>query len=77
MTYGYRAYPYGIRARISHDNGITWGKEITVTADAVSADSGYADTLELEDGRLLTVSYQRRIYSEVNTAIVQVIWHLP
>ena len=33
LTYGFRASPYGIRARISSDHGRTWGEEIILRDD--------------------------------------------
>ncbi len=57
-TYGYRALPYGQRARVSTDNGKTWGDEIILRDDAGSWDCGYPSTEELSDGSLITVYYQ-------------------
>ena len=34
VIYGYRAQPYGIRAKVSKDNGKTWSKAIILRNDA-------------------------------------------
>lgn len=58
MSYGYRRAPYGNRARVSADNGKSWGEEIVLSADAVDGDLGYTSTVELSDGTLLSVWYE-------------------
>lgn len=57
LTYGWRTAPYGIRARISKDNGITWGDEIILRADGASWDIGYPRTVQRPDGKCVTVYY--------------------
>src|SRR5271165_276969 len=57
ITYGYRSPPYGIRARISGDEGKTWGDEIILRNDGGAWDLGYTRTLQRSDGKMLTVYY--------------------
>lgn len=57
LTYGVRAEPYGIRAKISADGGRTWGPEIVLRADAADWDLGYPRTVQRSDGKLVTVYY--------------------
>ncbi|MGH9341088.1 MAG: sialidase family protein [Acidobacteriota bacterium] len=57
LSYGYRAEPYGIRARISSDQGRTWEKEIILREDGGNWDLGYPRTVERPDGKLVTVYY--------------------
>lgn len=57
ITYGYRLRPYGIRARLSSDNGQTWGDEIVLRDDGGNWDLGYPRTVQRPDGKLLTVYY--------------------
>jgi len=57
ITYGYRAAPYGIRARLSSDNGRTWGGEIALRDDGGCWDLGYPRTVARADGKLVTVYY--------------------
>lgn len=58
MTYGYRRAPYGNQARLSTDGGRSWSEPITLSADGAGTDLGYPSTVELGDGRLLTVWYE-------------------
>jgi hypothetical protein len=57
ITYGYRSAPYGIRARISKDEGKTWGDEIILRKDGGAWDLGYTRTVQRSDGKMLTVYY--------------------
>ena len=57
LTYGYRAAPYGLRARLSADGGETWGDEIVLRDDAGSHDIGYPRTVQCSDGTIVTVYY--------------------
>jgi hypothetical protein len=57
LTYGYRAAPYGIRARISDDDGKTWGKEIVLRDDGGCHDLGYTRTIQRPDGTIVTAYY--------------------
>ena len=56
-TYGYRSIPYGIRAKISSDNGKTWGKELHLRDDARTWDIGYTRSVQRSDGKIVTVYY--------------------
>lgn len=57
VTYGYRAEPFGMRARISKDQGKTWDDEIALRSDAAAWDLGYPRTIVRPDGSLVTVYY--------------------
>lgn len=57
LAYGFRAEPFGIRARISKDNGATWGEEIVLRKDGGAWDLGYPRTVERPDGKLVTIYY--------------------
>jgi hypothetical protein len=57
VTYGYRAVPYGIRTKISSDNGRTWGPEIILRQDGRNWDLGYSRTVQRPDGKLVTMYY--------------------
>ncbi len=59
-VYGYRVRPYGIRARVSEDDGRTWGNEIVLRDDGGSHDLGYPRAVQLEDGRVLASYYFNR-----------------
>lgn len=58
MTYGHRRAPFGNQARVSTDNGKSWGAEIIISGDGKGGDLGYPSTVELADGTLLTVWYE-------------------
>jgi hypothetical protein len=57
LTYGCRAEPYGVRARLSADDGATWGKETILRDDGGSHDLGYPRTVQRPDGTVVTVYY--------------------
>ena len=56
-TYGYRTAPFGIRARLSADEGRNWGPELILRDDGGSWDLGYAKTVQLDGGDLLSLYY--------------------
>ena len=60
LTYGERNRPYGVRALVSRDGGATWERDkgFILAWDARSSDCGYPSSVQLEDGRILTVYYQ-------------------
>jgi hypothetical protein len=74
MTYGYRRAPFGNQARVSIDHGRTWGEPLTISADGASGDLGYPSTVELSDGRLLTVWYEKPAAGPAT--LRQAIWRL-
>ena len=57
LTYGYRAQPYSIRARLSSDNGKTWGEVITLRDGGAAWDVGYTRSVQRRDGKIVTVYY--------------------
>jgi hypothetical protein len=57
LTYGYRAEPFGIRARLSQDGGATWGEEIILRGDGGCHDLGYPRTVQRPDGMVVTAYY--------------------
>jgi sialidase-1 len=59
MTYGYRRAPFGNQARLSSDHGRTWSEPISLSTDGAGGDLGYPSTVELADGTLLTVWYEK------------------
>lgn len=57
VTYGYRSIPYGIRAKISADNGKTWSPVILLRDDARTWDIGYTRSVQRADGKIVTAYY--------------------
>ncbi len=72
----------GIRARLSYDGGITWTRELILTSGMAVAtndntsDWGYTSSVELSNGEILTLYYQRA-GNETQASIHQVVWSLP
>ena len=59
MTYGHRRPPFGNQARLSEDHGASWSEPMIVSDDGAGTDLGYPSTVELKDGSLVTVWYER------------------
>ena len=59
MSYGHRSKPYGNQARVSADHGKTWSDPIIVSGDGAGHDLGYPSTVQIEDGSLVTVWYEK------------------
>lgn len=57
LTYGYRDAPFGIRASLSSDEGLTWGEPITLRTGAGDHDIGYPRTIQRPDGAIVAVYY--------------------
>jgi len=76
LTYARRIAPYGQFARISHDGGKTWGDEITLDDNAPDWDEGYPSTVQLDDGSLITVYYQKWA-DDSYCSILYTKWELP
>lgn len=68
-SYGRREAPFGERAVVSRDGGETWSDEIVIFDGAPDADLGYPSTVELNDGSLLTVYYQKYAPREKNSIL--------
>jgi hypothetical protein len=57
LTYGYRASPYEMRARLSSDGGHTWDPEFTIRGHGGGRDIGYPRSVQRPDGKIVTVYY--------------------
>jgi hypothetical protein len=57
LTYGYRDPPYGMRARLSEDGGLTWGAEIHLRDGAGNHDIGYPRAAQRPDGQVVVAYY--------------------
>lgn len=76
ITYGHREAPYSIRARISKDDGATWGEELTLRQDGGDRDLGYTRTVVRPDGKLVTIYYFND-GRESERYIASTIWEAP
>ena len=59
MSYGHRRKPFGNQARVSTNYGKTWSDPIIVSGDGAGGDLGYPSTVQLDDGSLVTVWYEK------------------
>lgn len=75
MTYGHRRAPFGNQARLSADHGRTWSDPISLSTDGAGGDLGYPSTVELTDGVLLTVWYEK-LSAPARAVLRQVRWKL-
>ena len=75
-VYGCRMPPYGLRCRISEDEGATWGRELILRNDGGSCDLGYPRVMECAPGELLTVYYFNRADDPVqqNGGVRHIAW---
>ena len=60
LTFGERNRPYGVHAVLSHDGGRNWdfAHQVILADDAVVTDCGYPSSVQLPDGRIVTMWYQ-------------------
>ncbi len=57
LIYGYRDAPHRICAKLSSDDGKTWGDEIVLRDNGGDPDIGYPPTIQRPDGVVVTVYY--------------------
>jgi hypothetical protein len=57
LTYAVRNVPGRLCAKISSDNGRTWGDEIILRQDARNWDIGYTRSAQRPDGQVVTIYY--------------------
>jgi hypothetical protein len=59
LVYGYRKEPYGLRAVVSEDEGLTWRTDqvLVLRRDGEGYDLGYPRAVKLPDGRVLAIYY--------------------
>ena len=76
-VYGYRQEPYGERAMISRDGGESWDYDYILRDDGPDRDLGYPSSVELADGSLLTMYYQKLESSEEKCSLLWSRWRLP
>lgn len=57
LVYGFRGEPYSIRAKLSSDNGRTWGPDLMLRTDGLSRDVGYCRSVQRPDGKIVSLYY--------------------
>ena len=72
-VYGYRQVPYGIRVMKSTDDGETWETDNVLWDGGPDGDLGYPCSVELSDGRILTVFYTHMAKGQP-AVIAQIVW---
>lgn len=75
MSYGYRRPPFGNLARVSENGGKTWSEPLTISKDGLVTDLGYPSTVQIDDGSLITVWYEKMLGS-YNAVLRQARWSL-
>lgn len=75
-AYGYRLPPFGQRIMLSHDGGQSWLYDYVLRDDGPDADLGYPASVELDDGSILTVYYQKQSATE-KCSLLWSRWRLP
>jgi Neuraminidase (sialidase) len=81
LTFGERNAPRGAAAILSHDGGKTWDPKtrMVLADDAPLFDCGYPSSVQLPDGRIVTVYYKVEDASTApsSTSLTAIIWRLP
>jgi sialidase-1 len=75
-VYGSRREPFGECAMFSYDDGKTWDMDWMIH-DSPPKDLGYPGSVELPDGRIMTVYYQYLDASHKNAALQYSVWEMP
>lgn len=76
MSYGHRRPPFGNQARLSGDGGTSWGEPLIISGDGINGDLGYPSTVQLDDGRLVTVWYESMKEPKGKAVLRQATWSL-
>ncbi len=76
LTYGYRQAPFGQRVALSDDDGATWDHDWIIRDDGPDGDLGYPSTVQLADGSLFTVCYQK-VTGDERCSLLWSRWRLP
>ena len=76
MTYGYRTAPFGQRVAFSRDDGATWEHDWIIRDDGPDGDLGYPSTVEMSDGSLFTVCYQKAA-GDTKCSLLWSRWKMP
>jgi len=79
ITYGYREYPFGLRAVVSRDGGSSFdlSREYVLSDSYFHHDSGYPSTVAFADGTIVTVAYANKDleHPEWGTACIAYRYH--
>ena len=76
-SYGYRQEPYGERIMLSYDGAASWTYDYILRDDGPDRDLGYPSSIELDDGSILTMYYQKPASKTDKCALLWSRWSLP
>jgi hypothetical protein len=76
-VYGNRQEPHGQRIMLSHDGGASWDYGYVLRDDGPDRDLGYPSSVELHDGSVLTVYYQKPASPQDKCGLLWSRWRLP
>jgi hypothetical protein len=76
LTYGYRAKPFSMRAKLSDNGGKNWSDDIVLRDDGAGRDIGYPRTIQRPDGKIVTIYYFFDA-SDHDRKIIATIWSPP
>ena len=74
LSYGYRAEPFRIGARLSSDGGNTWSKELTIRGGGANRDMGYVRSTQRPDGKIVSVYYFNEATTGPERYVAATIW---
>jgi len=78
LSYGVRvAGRFGVAAKLSDDEGRTWGEPMTLVDDLVSYDCGYPSSIQRVDGRIVTAYYANGSSNHSRYHMGTIIWTPP
>jgi hypothetical protein len=77
LTYGVRTAPFRICARLSANDGRTWGDELVLRDDGANWDIGYTRTVQRADGTIVTVYYFNDERTGKERYIAATVWRAP
>jgi hypothetical protein len=76
MIYGYRLVGFGQRVALSYDEGASWEYDWILRDDGPDWDLGYPSTVEMADGSLFSVYYQK-MPGDHRPSLLYSRWQLP
>ncbi len=77
LTYGFRAPPFSIHARLSSDEGQTWGPIYVLRDDGAARDIGYPRMVQRPDGKVAVLYYLTDAQTGPERYIGATIWEAP
>ena len=77
LSYGNRVKDrYGVLAKLSDDEGRTWGPPIRI-AHTLESDCGYPSSVQRADGKIITAYYAKRVENHERYQMGVAIWDAP